>query len=217
MKKVLPVLASIIALSSVATANNGFYVGVGAVVGGELATIKGNGINIGGGNTGAVNLNGGTTIGGGDVIVGYNYVTGQFVMGLDLSLGFKGGTLNESVAATVSGTSYTVTTSIKQNFGGRLAARFGYMIAPKTMAFLSVGAAMAKFKTTTNASGFAAAANTNKTKIGFSVGGGFEADVATNVKARVEYIFNRYNNVAGSGSKLTVSEHLARFAVFYAF
>ena len=195
MKKILPVLAATVALTSPATA--GFYVGLGAGFG----KLNSSGVRKAMGGT-AVSVKGSGTEGIGLILCGYNFSLGNFMAGIDLMGSLKGGNINV--------TSGTYKASVKQNFNARLAARFGYYIIPRMLTFLSLGvtAAQGKLSLTT----------TRPVKAwlpALSVGAGIEVGVTSHLKLRLEYIFNGFGHFTKSSVK--VAEHSGLAAVVWEF
>ncbi len=205
MKKLfasVAVLAVVAPLAASAADFNGFFAGVGLGVNGFNTSYTVEGTNAKGDM--------GKTLFDGSLLAGYNKLFGQFLVGGEVSLGLSAGR-PEITNTTGSKFRYT------PGWYVRPAVRLGFLAAPKTLAFVSLGATSKKFE--------AKIVNDNAKKSknvwGFSAGAGLETFVSDKVSLRGEYIWTRYANTKftldGTGYKFKSTDNLFRLSVAYNF
>lgn len=172
----------------------------------------------------------GSTLWGGALFAGWGKTMNQFYVGAELALDLQGGqtkaTLNPS------GGTVGLSDSIKVTRGLSVSptVRLGYLIAPKTLAFLKLGVAGTSFKQDVS-SGTATAFAYKKTHTlwGFTMGAGMETCISSRMKLRAEYIRTMYPTAkatsgvalgAGVGpyqTKIKPVDNIFRIGVAYSF
>lgn len=141
------------------------------------------------------------------IYAGYNYqISPSWVTGLEgdvnwgdskKSFGLIPGTLaNDPVPGD--------TTNVKTSWDASIRGRLGYLLTSSTMLFGSGGVAWQQVSvnaTCTSSGNWCAAAaggneTMNKTKVGWTAGGGLETRIAANWLARVEYRYSDYGDLS---------------------
>jgi outer membrane immunogenic protein len=160
--------------------------------------------------------------------IGYNFQFGGMILGLEADLSAKNGNssgnqpvppvVNGGFGAACPGCFSTRTESfsgnVNQGTDSSFRLRFGYLVTPMTMVYLTTGAAVEKvsgsfsysaytvnnipipgaavgrYQDTTTGSG-----TWSETKTGWTVGGGVEVAVGGGWKARVEYRYTGFGNL----------------------
>jgi outer membrane immunogenic protein len=152
------------------------------------------GLDIGGARGGfghAATSNG--VVGGG--YAGYNRQYGSFVFGVE------GDVEGTSLGRTVQSLSFA------QPVQGSVRARAGYAVFERTLAYVTGGLALADLKY--DAPAFAH----SDTRVGYTAGGGLEQALSSNLVARVEYRYTKYD-----GSKrLGADDHALRVGLAWKF
>jgi outer membrane immunogenic protein len=129
-----------------------------------------------------------------------------------------------------------VTASFEQKLAwfATLRGRLGVLVAPTWLAYVTGGLAIGHIETEGVLSGFTAASaptsaafGYDKTKLGWTVGGGVEGRISGNWTAKLEYIYADYGSVSGTGLLTTnviplraefnskVTDHVLRVGVNY--
>jgi len=141
---------------------------------------------------------------------GFNWQTGNFVLGLETDLGYLGLSDSRTVGPVVypccSPTTYSFKQSVKTDNLFTVRPRFGWA-ANNWLFYLTGGLAVTSMKTSFDFNDtFAAAhANGSKTSIqpGWTAGGGVEFGLGSHWTLRAEYLFAQFNSVSLTSSNLT--------------
>jgi outer membrane immunogenic protein len=148
--------------------------------------------------------NPGSFVGGG--FIGYRWQMGSTVFGVE------GDVTWQELKSSVSQSSITAITgglrtdsfsgSIKQGVEGSVRARYGWLMTPMTLLYVTGGVAFGEVSGSFSYTGVAAdtvsgSGSWNDTRVGWTVGGGVESDVSSlfgipGVKVRAEYRFTDY-------------------------
>ena len=146
--------------------------------------------------------------------VGYNWQLGQYVVGVEGDGGWKNGQSTSSLYTTTMATYLSADTavrneafnaSMKQTWDSSVRARGGYLVTPFTLVYgtggLAVGQESGSFsysaQTNYAGGGYAAtwgAASWSDTRVGWTLGGGVEQQIALGWKVRVEYRYTDYGS-----------------------
>jgi len=126
------------------------------------------------------------TIGG---FVGYDKSFGKFVVGGEA--GFSASTSDELTGSSAAG---TITIDPRWSFD--LSARAGYLINPKTLAYVRGGYANERIRTSVTGTGATALVDENRD--GWMVGGGIERQILPHVSARIEYRYSDFDEGEGT-------------------
>lgn len=180
----------------------GFYIG-GALGAGEVV----HDISLGGG---ALDFNG---IGGegvfGELSAGYDHDFGNFVAGVMVDANLSG--ISSDLDVTGAGT----VASVKADYGFDILGRIGMKVNPSTLAYVLGGYSRGHFKA--EATGFGSYSWSSN---GFSLGGGLETAVSSNMTAGIEYRYSQFESEDfGSGGTFEVepSFHTVRIGLKYKF
>ena len=151
----------------------------------------------------------------GGLVAAYGKVFGQMYVGAEFSFGLGSGDVKASENSILNA-------KVKQQYSMRPAARIGFLAAPKTLLFASIGATGSKFKASSNQlNALATTGKFNKNLWGFSVGAGVQTFVAEKVSATFEYIYTSYSKKKFSAGTDTVKiqprDNLFRVGVSYHF
>ena len=182
----------------------GFYIGVNAGGGWGISSF-----NLPVTPTGNFRTSG--FIGGGTI--GYNYQMGSFVLGAEGD--FDGSTVHGSKACRVGATLAVCQT--RNDWLGTVRGRVGYSV-DRFLPYLTGGLAVGDIRATDPTF-----AGVTKTKAGWTVGGGVEVAIVSNVSAKVEYLHVDLGNVncgVGCGAAATqvkFREEVVRGGVNYRF
>jgi outer membrane immunogenic protein len=157
-------------------------------------------------------------VGGGHV--GYNYQVNQFVVGLEGDV--SGADFRNNIASFATGTVYGVHVPIEASIRGRL----GYAW-DRALFYATGGAAFADIRNTyfggTILPAAGASFNSDKTKVGWTVGGGVEYALSNNWSVRGEYRYSDFGRTTdivfgtGAGVSSHVTEHAVRIGFSYKF
>jgi len=138
---------------------------------------------------------------------GYRVQLGELVFGIEGDLAWKRAT----TSLTQSGITplyvcETFTGSMTQGWDGSLRGRFGVLLAPTLLAYgtagLAVGNVSGSFSYNAQfGSGYWAASVTgaqswSDTRLGYTMGGGFEVDLGKGLKARLEYRYTDFGQIS---------------------
>jgi outer membrane immunogenic protein len=181
--------------------------------------------------------------------LGYNWhLDRQWVVGVEGDIGFasKRSTLNAmfypSSATGILGIGGS-TFSVKTTWDASLRGRVGYLVTPTVLAYATGGAAWLHVESTSTCNplspedcgpgGFSPSVITNsRTKLGWTVGAGFEAMLWSNWVARAEYRYADFGTISHTDTRtapppiaspevasydLTVRTHTATFGLAYKF
>jgi outer membrane immunogenic protein len=197
-----------------------------------------------GGASGTLNLDG--PIFGGQV--GFNRQNGNWVWGLEGDIQWSGqkGDAIFTCAPTLAcnnltfgpGLNVPVTGSFEQKLSwfATLRGRLDVTVTPTVLAYVTGGLAIGHIETEGVLTGFTAASaptsaafSYDKTKLGWTVGGGLEGRLSGNWTAKIEYIYADYGSVSGTGLLTTnvvplraefdsqVTDHVLRAGINYKF
>lgn len=141
----------------------------------------------------------------GGVYGGFNYQTGNFVLGLEAS--FATADINGSASGDLPfgflGLGLTVETETDINWLATATARVGYLVSDNFLIFAKGGAAFAEIDSNGTLDGFQsgrlASLEASETALGFTVGAGAEFKFAENWSAKVEYNYVRFDDVDFDG------------------
>lgn len=137
----------------------------------------------------------------GGVYAGFNYQTGNFVLGLEGS--FAGADISGSELGDPTGIGLiTAETETEINWLATATARVGYLVSDNFLIFAKGGAAFAEIDSK-GAVDFIfndiLTIDASETALGFTVGAGGEFKIAENWSAKVEYNYVRFDDVDFSG------------------
>ena len=161
---------------------------------------------------------------------GYNYQTGNWVLGLESDLQASDQKGNATYC-NLGGTTCAVASlnaSHKLSWFGTGRSRLGFLVTPSTLIYGTAGVAYGQVKSdyTLNLGGTPfATINFKDVKAGWTVGAGLEFLFAGNWSAKLEYLYidlgdsETVVNVAGMGATVNRSftDHIARFGLNYRF
>lgn len=158
----------------------------------------------------------------GGLHVGYNYQTGNLVLGLeaDANLSSVGGRVTVSDPAGVPRPPNSVTSRLTWNGSARV--RLGYAI-DRLMPFVTGGVALGEYRVTPNyvVSGTLPESSTH---VGWTLGAGMEYALAANWTARVEYRYTDYGRKRypiptdpNEETRINLTTHDVRLGVSYLF
>jgi outer membrane immunogenic protein len=153
-----------------------------------------------------VNSDGSTVFGGAQI--GYNFQTGPWVMGLEADAGYGNATKTVGIGL--------LTLRTEKTWSGTARARAGYAF-DNLLVYGTGGLAWATFKSRLG-DNFGVFDSNDKTRIGWTAGGGLEYGVSRNVSLKAEYLYADYgrdNTVLGTREKIT--DHVGRVGVNYRF
>jgi outer membrane immunogenic protein len=193
------------------------------------------------------NLNG--WVAGGQV--GYNWQNGNWVFGLEADIQWTGqdgdavfscptpalgGPCNTITGGPGLGVSPTASFSQSLDWFGTLRARLGVTVTPTLLAYVTGGLAYGQIATDGVLTGVtilgaptSSAFSYDKTKAGWTAGGGLEGRISGNWTAKIEYLYLDFGTVSGGGTLLTsnvplraqfssdVTDHILRVGLNYKF
>ncbi len=174
----------------------------------------------------------------GSLLGGYNWTIGsQYVAGVEVDVGYTGNTASQAgYAPGFYGPIGLVilpgdVTKVRTTWDAGLRARFGYLVTPNLLIYGTGGLAVQRYTFTSSFvcgcaipdGGFA---ETSKTYLGFSLGGGLETRLWGQWRARAEYRFADFGTQRVSlqhpfyaptpfVSDLRLTTHTAQFSVIY--
>lgn len=180
--------------------------------------------------------------------IGFNRQNGSWVWGLEGDIQWSGqdGSTNFACSPTGAcnnltfgpGLNVPVTASFEQKLSwfATIRGRLGVLVQPTWLLYATGGLAIGHIETNGVLSGFTAASaptsaafSYDKTKLGWTVGGGLEGRLTGNWTAKLEYIYADYGSVSGTGLLLTnviplraefnskVTDHVLRVGINYKF
>jgi outer membrane immunogenic protein len=154
----------------------------------------------------------------GGLNAGYNYLTGGILLGLEADVDFL--RLNQSKTTSAFGDPlngspfYTFRSSIQANYIASLRPRVGFQVAG-ALVYLTGGVALTTLKYQHDfrgvGGGFPAngfpdgifeSASASRTLAGWTVGGGTELPIYSNVSLRAEYLFTEFGNLSTNDNKI---------------
>ena len=121
----------------------------------------------------------------GGVLAGYNWQSGLFVFGLEADIAAAAIRGSGIIAAPPPPPNQYVV-----NSNGDIRARFGYIIFPGSLIFISGGVAFAGFEFQSGETG----QNFGGVYTGGTVGGGIDQKFTQNLIGRIEYLYTDYGN-----------------------
>jgi outer membrane immunogenic protein len=155
-------------------------------------------------------------LGGGQV--GFNYQVGQFVFGVEGQISWTD--LSKDFSETAGG--FTATLDTKVNWLATIAGRFGVAFG-NALIYGKGGVAFMDFSATACLTGFGCV-NRSDTETGWMVGVGLEYGFTPNWSAKIEYNFNRFDDVgnniltcAACGIHTDVDIHVVKGGINYRF
>jgi outer membrane immunogenic protein len=151
--------------------------------------------------------------------IGFNRQNGNWVWGVEADLQWSGqkgdgifsctpvnGVCNFITAGPGFGVAPTASFHQKLDWFATLRGRLGMLVQPTWLLYVTGGAAIGHIETNGVISGFtagqlptSAAFSYDKTKLGWTVGGGIEGRLTGNWTAKLEYIYADYGTVTGQG------------------
>ncbi len=163
--------------------------------------------NVAGAANGSSSSNSGGTLWGGAVYGGWGKCFNQFYVGAELGLDLQGGQVEDSIQPVGIAGSSRDSVKLTRGLSVSPTARLGYLIAPKTLAFIKLGVAGTSFKQSVSSnSGVAVNYKKTHTLWGFTMGAGMETCISSKMKLRAEYIRTVYPTAsATSGVSLTAA------------
>jgi outer membrane immunogenic protein len=178
----------------------GFYVGVHAGYGGDQFSYPFNVVGV----PGEAQLNSSGGLAGGQI--GYNWQTGNFVLGAEADAAWSD--ITGRVSANAAG--LALSAGSKLEWFGTVRGRAGYAV-DRFMVYATGGLAYGDTRTTASVTapvlGTAAFAQTNR-KVGWTVGGGFEYALWNNVSIKTEYLYlDLGTDAVFTSPAFSISEH----------
>jgi outer membrane immunogenic protein len=145
----------------------------------------------------------------GGVYGGFNYQTGNFVLGLEGSFAGADITGSESGDVALFGPfGFTAETETDINWLATATGRVGFLVSDNFLVFAKGGAAFAEIESRGTLDGFVtgrwASIEASETALGFTVGAGGEFKFAENWSAKVEYNYVHFDDVDFSGDVATI-------------
>lgn len=151
-------------------------------------------------------LNSATVFGG--LQAGYNYQTGPWVFGLEADAGY--GNASKTVGLGL------LDLKTEKTWSGTARLRAGYAF-DTVLVYGTGGLAWASFKSTLT-DVFGNSASDDKTRIGWTVGGGLEYGMTKNISIKGEYLYSDYGGTTTVlGVREEISDHLVRVGLNYRF
>ena len=143
------------------------------------------------------------TLGG---FAGYRLQFGTLVIGIEGDLSWKKATTSLVQSGITSYyVSETFTGSITQGWDGSLRGRLGILLTPSLLAYATAGLAFghvsgsfsynAVYGSEYMGASVSGAKSWNDIRLGYTVGGGFEADIGMGLKLRLEYRFTDFGHI----------------------
>jgi outer membrane immunogenic protein len=142
---------------------------------------------------------------------GYNWqASSSTVFGLEADFeyfGLKGSATSGAVYPCCAPTNFTINQSVKTDWLATFRARFGFLVTPSTLVYVTGGGAVTNLRGTfTFTDTFATAAESgsfNSTKLGWTVGGGIEWAMWSGWSAKAEYLFVSFPGATVTSTNLT--------------
>jgi outer membrane immunogenic protein len=117
--------------------------------------------------------------------IGYNFQSGNFVYGVEADFNY----VSNKASATFAGNPFgLLTTTTKLDWMGTVRGRLGVTFSP-TLVYVTGGWAFAHFEDTWSIPGAITQGNVDKTRSGWTVGGGAEHMFARNWTAKIEALY----------------------------
>lgn len=142
--------------------------------------------------------------------IGYNWQTGNAVAGVEADfeyLGLRGSVNSSAVYPCCAPTAFSINQSVKTDWLATFRARFGFLVTPTTLVYVTGGGAVtnlnANFVFTDTFATAAESASFNSTRLGWTVGGGFEWALWSGWSAKAEYLFVSFPSVSVTSTNLT--------------
>ena len=138
---------------------------------------------------------------------GYNWQTSSStVLGLEADFeyfGLKASTSSSALYPCCAPIGFTINQSIKTDWLATFRARFGFLVTPGTLFYVTGGGAVTNlqgtFAFTDTSSAATEAASFNTTKLGWTVGGGVEWAMWSGWSAKAEYLFVSFPKASVTG------------------
>lgn len=138
----------------------------------------------------------------GGVQLGYNWRRDRTVVGLEADIAYSG-MKGDALYSTNVGGPWAPTTTVQSNqinWLGTLRPRLGWLWTPSTLVYASGGLAYGGVKAETNivvepagtcpaANGFCSTGSLSETRVGWTVGGGFETLAGGNWSVKMDYLY----------------------------
>jgi outer membrane immunogenic protein len=142
--------------------------------------------------------------------IGYNWQTGNVVAGVEADfeyLGLRGSVTSGAVYPCCAPTAFSINQSVKTDWLATFRARLGFLVTPATLVYVTGGGAVtnlnANFVFTDTFATAAESASFDSTKLGWTVGGGFEWAMWSGWSAKAEYLFVSFPSVTVTSTNLT--------------
>ncbi len=149
----------------------------------------------------------GSTVFGG-LQIGYNFQTGPWVLGLETDVGY--GNSSKTIALGL------LNLKSEKTWAGTARARAGYAF-DNILVYGTGGLAWANFKSRLD-DNLGNSSSREKTRIGWTVGGGLEYGMSRNVSIKGEYLYSDYGHeTTVLGTREQLSDHLVRIGLNYKF
>ncbi len=156
-----------------------------------------------------INPNGFT--GGGQI--GYNWqASSSTVLGLEADFeyfGLKGSSTSGAIYPCCAPTGFTINQNVKTDWLATFRARFGYLVTPSALIYVTGGGAVTDLKGTfgftDNNSAAAESASFSSTKLGWTVGAGVEWTLWSGWSAKAEYLFVSFPSASVTSNNLTTT------------
>ena len=171
----------------------------------------------------------------GGLQAGYNWQFGKFVAGVEADVNFMSGSASRSVTNfPVIAPADVFTTSAQTSFLATVRPRLGYAVWDRGLFYGTAGLAVARLKFSDSFGSFSntsiAAVDTTKTKMGWTIGAGFEYGFSQSWTVRIEYLYADLGSTdtqipscigCTAGSDITVhhkyTDNIVRLGVNYRF
>jgi outer membrane immunogenic protein len=170
----------------------------------------------------------------GSLIGGYNWtIATNYVAGIEADIGYTGNTASQpgyapgfyGVAIIAPGD----TTKVRTTWDASVRGRFGYLFMPHTLVYATAGVAFQRYTFTSSfvcGCGGEQRAETSKTYVGGTIGGGVETQIWGQWRARVEYRYTDFGTQRVSMqhpifapnpfiSDMRLTTHTAQFVLIY--
>jgi outer membrane immunogenic protein len=126
--------------------------------------------------------------------IGYNWQTGNVILGVEADINYVDGKKTDSRAFSIVGVSTLASLRSELNYLGTVRARLGYAAMPNLMLYLTGGLAYGDVSNSSvwafnlaGAPGFYG--SSSSTKVGWTVGAGAEYGFTRNITAKLEYLY----------------------------